>query len=216
LVERVITAVKHLTNVTSLTREGLEAYQRDRSNAIEKVTGPKVPTAALRGHDVMLGVEAFLRYEAEGTKDVKALTERTLDYLDRVERQHEGPGPALTKKQAYIIVEEYVPAFVQIKKSYDAAVAYPKDIAGHAFGSFFGGGITGWITISLLGEPVLRGLTGMYWDLPGFYIGAAVAFAWPYLRAIYGAFTREELYEKRLGSLLRKTGRRLELAQPKN
>jgi hypothetical protein len=216
LVGHVLNAVRHLTNVTSLTRDGLEAYQRDRSQALQEVVQSTSMTASVRVHDVLQGAEAFLRYEAEGTTDVKVLRERTLDYLEIVERRHKGPGLALTNRQAYVIVNEFVPEFVQMKLKYDAAVSFPKDVVGHAFGSFFGGGIAGWFTLSVLGEAVIRGLTGTYVDVPGFYIGAAVAFVWPYLSAVYGAFTREEGYERRRRALLKKTSDRLELALPED
>ncbi len=62
---------------------------------------------------------------------------------------------------------------------------------------------------------MIRGVLGASVDLPGFYIGAALAFIWPYLRGIYGLLTREEQYERRRRALLERVGRRLELALPK-
>jgi hypothetical protein len=215
LVDRVVTAVRHLTNVTSLGRDGLEAYQRDRSQALEKVVQSRSMSTQLRVHGILQAVEAFLRYESEGTTEVKALRERTLDYLDLIERRHKGREPALSHEQAHIIVNEFVPAFVQMKKKYEAAAEFPKDVVGHAFGSFFGGGIAGWITLSVFGESVLAGITGTPWDIPGWYIGAAVAFVWPYLRATVGAMTRERHYEKQRQTLLETTSHRIELALPK-
>jgi hypothetical protein len=215
LIDRVITAVRHLTNVTSLSRDGLEAYQRDRTHALERVTQSKSFSSALRVHDILQAVEAFLRFEAEGTTEVQALRERTLDYLDLLERRHSGNTAALTHEQAHIIVNEFVPAFVKMRKKYEATAAYPKNIVEHAFGSFVGGGIAGWFTLSLLGEKVLEGLTGASIDIPGFYIGAAVSFTWPYLRAALGLLIRERQYERRREALLEKTSRRLNLALPK-
>jgi hypothetical protein len=215
LVGRVITAVRHLTNITSLSRDGLEEYQRDRSQALERVTQSESFSSALRVHDILQAVEAFLRFEAEGTTDVEALRERTLDYLDLLERKHSGSSPALTYEQRHIIVNEFVADFVKMRRKYDAAAAYPKNLIEHALGSFFGGGIAGWFLLSFLGEEVLEGLTGTSLNIPGFYIGAAVSFAWPYLQAAFGLLTRERQYERRRQSLLEKTGRRLNLALPK-
>ncbi|MGD8866791.1 MAG: hypothetical protein PVI01_04160 [Gemmatimonadales bacterium] len=215
LVSRVMTAVRHLTNITSLSRDGLEAYQRDRSHALERVTQSESFSSALRIHDILQAVEAFLRYEAEGTKDVQALRERTLDYLDVLEHRHPGGSPAITHEQAHIIVNEFVPDFVKMKKKYEAAVVYPKNIFEHAIGSFFGGGIAGWFLLSFLGERVLEGLTGASMNIPGFYIGAAVSFAWPYLQASFGLVIRDRHYERRRQSLMEKTSRRLNLALPK-
>ena len=215
LVSRVLTAVRHLTNITSLSRDGLEAYQRDRSQALERVTQSESFSSALRIHDILQAVEAFLRYEAEGTTDVQALRERTLDYLDVLEHRHSGSSPAITHEQAHIIVNEFVPDFVKMRRKYEAATAYPKNIVEHAIGSFIGGGIAGWFILSLLGERVLEGLTGTSMSIPGFYIGAAVSFAWPYLQATVGLLTRDRNYERRRQSLLEKTSRRLNLALPK-
>lgn len=215
LVSRVMTAVRHLTNITSLSRDGLEAYQRDRSQALERVTQSESFTSALRVHDILQAVEAFLRFEAEGTKDVQVLRERTLDYLDVLERRHSGNSPAITHEQAHIIVNEFVPDFVKMRLKYETAAAYPKNIFEHAVGSFFGGGIAGWFILSFLGERVLEGLTGTSMNIPGFYIGAAVSFAWPYLQATFGLLMRDRHYENRRQSLLDKTSRRLNLALPK-
>ncbi|MGD8698267.1 MAG: hypothetical protein PVJ43_03185 [Gemmatimonadales bacterium] len=216
LVERVITAVRHLSNITSLSRAGLESYQRDRSQALERVTQSKSFSTALRVHDILQAVEAFLRFEAEGTTEVQALRERTLDYLDLLERRQPGDTAALTHEQAHIIVNEFVPAFVKMRTKYEATAAYPKNIVEHAFGSFIGGGLAGWFTLSVLGERVLEGLTGASFDIPGFYIGAAVSFTWPYIRSALGFLVRERQYERRRQALLEKTSRRLDLALPKN
>lgn len=214
LVSRVITAVQHLTNITSLGRRGLEEYQRDRSQALERVTQSESFSSALRVHDVLQAVEAFLRYEAEGTTEVRALRERTLDYLDVLERRHSGASPALTHEQSHIIVNEFVPEFVKMRRKYEAAAAYPKNIIEHAVGSFFGGGIAGWFLLSFLGERVLEGLTGISIDIPGFSIGAVTSFAWPYLKSSFGLLTRERHYERRRQMLLARTSQRLNLTLP--
>lgn len=214
LVSRVITAVRHLTNITSLGREGLESYQRDRSQALERVTRSESFSSALRVNDILQAVEAFLRYEAEGTTDVRALRERTLDYLDVLERRHSGETPALTHEQSHIIVNEFVPGFVKMGRAYEAAAAYPKNIIEHAVGSLVGGGIAGWFLLSVLGERVLEGLTGISMNIPGFYIGVATSFAWPYVKGSIGLLNRERHYERRREMLLAKTRQRLNLTLP--
>lgn len=215
LVGKVMTAVRHLTSITSLSGEGLEAYQRDRSQALEKVLRSTSLTSALQVQEVLHAVETFVHYEAESTADVNTLRDRTMNYLALLEARGAEAGPLITEAQAQVLANEFVPGFLKMKKSYDAAVTFPKDLVGHAFGSFFGGGITGYFVLSLFGEAVIRGVLGASVDLPGFYIGAALAFIWPYLRGIYGLLTREEQYERRRRALLERVGRRLELALPK-
>jgi hypothetical protein len=142
------------------------------------------------------------------------LRERTLGYLDRLRDTSGDAIPAIGYEQAHIIANEFVPAYVVMKQRYDAAAAVPSDVLGHAFGSFFGGGITGWLTLSVFGEHVIRNLTGMYVSIPGWYIGAAVAFVWPYIKAAFGMLTREKKYERRRQVLLQRLTKRLELVWP--
>jgi hypothetical protein len=214
LVARVVTAVRHLTNITSLTVDGLEAYQRDRSSVLKRAARSESLTVAAQTDDIIQTVEAFLDYESDGTADVEALQERTRDYLDYHLRRHTSPDLQLGSAQMRVIVNEYVPAFLKLKRKYDAAVSYPKDVAEHAIGSFFGGGFTGWISLSLFGEKILQELAGVYVDIPGWYIGAAVAFVWPYMRAAVAAFNRDKWYEKQRTRLLDRIARRLQLAAP--
>ncbi|MGD2152644.1 MAG: hypothetical protein PVG79_05205 [Gemmatimonadales bacterium] len=214
LVDRLITAVRHVTNVTSLTAEGLEAHQADRGRALEKVVQSTSLASVLEAQGVLAAVETFLDYELESTTDVNTLRERTLGYLDRLRVTSGDALPAISYEQAHIIANEFVPAYVVMKRKYDAAAAVPSDILGHAFGSFFGGGITGWLTLSVFGEHVIRNLAGVYVDIPGWYIGAGVAFVWPYLKAAKGALTREKRFEKRRQRLLQRLTRRLGLVWP--
>jgi len=214
LVDRLITAVRHVTNVTSLTAEGLESHQSDRGRALEKVVQSTSLASVLEAQGVLAAVETFLDYELESTTDVNTLRERTLGYLDRLRATSGDALPAISYEQAHIIANEFVPAYVVMKRRYDAAAAVPSDVLGHAFGSFFGGGITGWLTLSVFGEHVLRNVAGVYVDIPGWYIGAALAFVWPYLKAVKGALTRERRFEKRRQKLLQRLTKRLGLVWP--
>ncbi|UCC74702.1 MAG: hypothetical protein JSV86_09175 [Gemmatimonadota bacterium] len=214
VVDRLVTAIRHVTRVTSLTADGLEAHQRDRTHALERVVESTSLTSVLEAQGVLGAVEAFLAHEVETATDVNTLRERTLGYLDRLRETSGDAIPAIGYEQAHIITNEFVPAYVVMKRKYDAAAAVPSDVLGHAFGSFFGGGITGWLTLSVFGEAVIRNLTGVYLDIPGWYIGAAVAFIWPYIKAAIGMLTRDKKYEKRRQLLLRRLTKRLELVWP--
>jgi hypothetical protein len=70
------------------------------------------------------------------------------------------------------------------------------------------------LALSVFGESVVRNLTGMYVDIPGWYVGAAVAFVWPYIKAAFGMLTREKKYERRRQVLLQRLTKRLELVWP--
>jgi Arc/MetJ-type ribon-helix-helix transcriptional regulator len=214
LAERVITAVRHLTNVTSLTREGLETYQSDRSHALAEVLESTSLSSSVRMQGVLQAVEAFLHFEVESTTDVEVLRGRTIEYLDEVNRRREPGTPRITERQTQIVANEFVPAYVEMKVKYDAAVGFPRDVIGHAFGSFIGGGIAGFFALSVFGEAVIRGVTGIYVDIPGFYIGAGIAFVTPFIKGIHGVLTRDKRLERRREALLRKVGSRMELALP--
>jgi hypothetical protein len=211
---RLIMAARLVTNVTSLSEEGLEAHQRDRAHALERVVQSTSLTSTLEAQGVLGAVETFLAHEVETTTDVKVLRERTLDYLERLRERGGESAPALSYQQANILVNEFVPAYVEMKKKHDAATLAPSNVVEHAFGSFFGGGFAGWVTLSVLAEPVINGITGLSLDIPGWYIGAAVAFVWPYLRAALGIAKRDVMYERRRERLLRRLSQRLELAWP--
>ncbi|UCF21266.1 MAG: hypothetical protein JSU87_07760 [Gemmatimonadota bacterium] len=213
LVDKLVTAFRLLTNVTSLTREGLEAYQGDRSAALEKVVESASLTSALRVQSLVQAVEAFLHHEVDATTDVKVLRERTLDYLAEVRRRSD-VAAVISDEQAHVIVNDFVPAYLKLRKRYDAAAEAPHNLVEHALGSFFGGGIAGYLVISLFGEAVIRNLTGMYVDLPGWYLGAAVAFAWPYLKGAVGLLTRDKKLDREREALLKRINARLRLMWP--
>ncbi len=214
LVERVITAVRHLTNVTSLSRDGLQAYQQDRTEALDRVLESTSLSSSLRVQEILQAVESLLSHEADPNADVKTLRETTLRYLARLARR-QGEGVAkLTEEQAHIIANEFVPSYVELNRKYDRAGAFPGSIVEHAFGSFFGGGIAGWLTLSVFGEAVIRGIFGVAVDIPGWYVGAAVAFVWPYLKGAYGLATREGWYERKREALFQKVVARLRLSWP--
>ncbi len=214
LIEKLIMALRHLTNVTSLTRQGLAAYQGDRTAALERVVESTSLTSALRVQGIVQAVEAFLHHEIETTTDVKALRQRTLDYLAEV-RGRSAVAAAISDEQAHVIINDFVPAYLKLRKRYDAAAAVPRNLVEHALGSFFGGGIAGYLVISLFGEAVIRNLTGMWVDLPGWYLGAAFAFAWPYLKGTVGYLTRDKKYDREREALLDRINSRLRLTWPK-
>ena len=213
LIGKLITAFQHLTNVTSLSRVGLTEYQGDRAYALQKIVESSSLTSALRVQGIVQAVEAFLLHEVEATTDIDALRERTLDYLAMVAKRGSA-SISLGSEQAHVIVNDFVPAYVKMRQEFVVAGAYPSNVIEHAFGSFFGGGIAGYLTLSVFGEMVIRGLTGTAWDLPGWYIGAAVAFVWPYLRASLGRYAREEKFDRKREALVQRINTRLRLTWP--
>ncbi len=103
---------------------------------------------------------------------------------------------------------------MELRRKYAGVASLPRDIVEHAFGSFFGGGIAGYLTLSLFAEAVIRGIAGVSLDIPGWYIGAAAAFVWPYIRGMYGLMTRDKWYERKREALIRKVNARLRLSWP--
>ncbi len=214
LTNRLITAISHVTNVTSLTREGLDAYQGDRNTALERVLESKSATAGLRVQGVLQALSGYLSHDVDPQAEPATVKERALDYLAYVERRRKGDTPTLSDEQAHIIVNEFVPAYMKLKRKHEAAVAFPSNIVENAVGSFFGGGIAGFIVIDLFGESIIEGLTGVSINLPGWWIGAGVEFVRPYLRATYARRVSGEQYERKRQELLERMTRRLQLHWP--
>lgn len=213
LIDRLLMAVRHLTNITSLTREGLHAYQSDRSEALANIWRASSLTAAVRVHGVLQAVEAFVRHEADSTDDLRQLRLRTREHLFAVRQQPE-LREVITPERVEIIVAEAVPEFLALKKRYDEVSKMPKNIFEHTIGSFFGGGFAGFFAIDLIGESVLSSLLNTSIDLPGFAIGAVVTFVWPYMRGGYGWFVRERWLDRKKESVLRRLSKLLDVPPP--
>jgi len=142
--------------------------------------------------------------------------EKTLAYLAYIERRRTGDMPVLIDEQAEIILNDFVPSYMKLRKKQAEAIAFPRNIVEHAFGSFIGGGIMGWIVIDIFAEAVIRNLTGMYVNFPGWWLGAAFEFGRPYVTAMHARLTSWERFERKRQELVERTKRHLELAWPDN
>jgi hypothetical protein len=72
----------------------------------------------------------------------------------------------------------------------------------------------GWIVIDIFAEAVIRNVTGMYVNFPGWWLGAAFEFVRPYVRAMHARLTSWERFERKRQELVDRTKRQLELAWP--
>ena len=214
LTNRLITAVSHVTGVTSLTREGLVGYQGNRNTALERVLESKSPTATLRAQGVLEAVAGYLDDDVDARAEKATVREKTLAYLGYIERRRTGDIPTLNDVQAEIVLNDFVPAYMKLRRKQAAAIAFPGNIVEHAFGSFFGGGIMGWIVIDIFAEAVIRNITGVSLNLPGWWLGAAFEFGRPYVRAMHARLTSWERFERKRRELVDRTKRELELAWP--
>lgn len=209
LADKLVTAVRHVTKVTSLSPEGLDEYQAEQAETYQRVLQATSPAAALELHDAIRAVEGYLEHEAEEVQDVKRLKERAREYLALLESRSVGGSLVLNHRQRRAVVEEFVPAYAKLQREYREAGQVPTNLVEHAFGSFFGGGITGFLVIDVFGESFIEGLAGMPLDLPGWWIGAGLAFFWPYLKVIGGLLTRESRFERQRDRLVQRMDRRL-------
>jgi len=214
LTNRLITAVSHVTGVTSLTPEGLVGYQGNRNTAVERVLESKSPTATLKAQGVLEAVAAYLDDDVDARAKKETVREKTLAYLAYIERRRTGDRPMLIDEQAEIILNDFVPSYMKLRKKQAEAVAFPRNIVEHAFGSFIGGGIMGWIVIDIFAEAVIRNVTGIYVNFPGWWLGAAFEFGRPYVTAMHARLTSWERFERKRQELVDRTKRQLELAWP--
>lgn len=211
LTDKLVTAVRHVTKVTSLTTEGLAEYQRQQAEAYERILRSTSPEAALHVQGALRSVASFLEHEVDDGEEMDRLKERARDYLVLVEEREADSGLALNPTQRRAIIDEFVPAYTGMLREHRQAGKLP-GIVEHTFGSFFGGGIGGFLAIDLFGESAIEALAGLPLDLPGWWIGAGVAFLWPYLKVAHGLVTREERLERRRQRLLEKLDRELDRA----
>jgi hypothetical protein len=214
MTNRLITAVSHVTGVTSLDREGLVGYQGDRNTALQRVIDSKSPTATLRAQGVLEAVVAYLDDDVDARAKKSTVREKALAYMAYIERRRTSVTPVLSDEQAEIILNDFVPSYMKLRKKQAEAVAFPRNIVEHAFGSFFGGGIIGFIVIDIFAEAVVNNVTGTYVNLPGWWIGAAFEFGRPYVRAMHARLTSWERFERKRQGLVDRTKRQLELVGP--
>lgn len=211
LTDKLVTAVRHATKVTSLSTDGLAEYQRQQAEAYERILRSTSPEAALHLHGALRSVASFLEHEVEDEEVVDRLKERAREYLALVEERDKESGLVLNSSQRRAIIDDFVPAYTGMLREHRKAGALP-EIVGHTFGSFFGGGISGFLALDLFGESLIEALAGIPLDLPGWWIGAGVAFLWPYLKVAHGLLTREDRLEKKRQRLLEKVDRQLDRA----
>lgn len=212
LSEKLVTAVRHVTKVTSLTADGLAEYQRQQAESYERILQSTSPEAAAHLHGVLRSVAGFLEHEIEEERDIRRLKDRAQEYLLLLEQRERSSGLTLNPIQRRTIVEDFVPAYARLLREYRKAGRVPTNMVEHTFGSFFGGGISGWLAIDLFGESLIESLAGLPLDLPGWWIGAGVAFFWPYLKVFHGLLTREARLERKRSGLLKRMDQRLDRA----
>jgi hypothetical protein len=209
LSDKLVTAVRHVSKVTSLTTEGLAEYERGQAQSYERILQSTSPEATLHLHGALRSVASFLEHEVEDEEELDRLKERARDYLVVVEERENRSGPILNSSQRRAIIDDFVPAYAGMLREHRKAGRVP-GIVEHTLGSFFGGGISGFLVIDLFGESLIEGLAGIPVDLPGWWIGAGVAFLWPYLKLAHGLMTREDRLERKKERLLEKMDRQLD------
>ena len=195
IAQNLIKAIRHATGITSLSYEQFKEYQSHKPASIDDViVQGKAPT------DILAAVASYIDHNFRDNSKPKRVQNAVGEYLQAVYASQRVPASIAEQNNA-AIKKHFVPQYLSIKGRYNNSGQLPDGIVDHAFESFFEGGIAGWIVLSWLGASVYHGITGQKVDIPGFYIGAATAFAWPYVKAPIGLATRGWLFRSRLKSL---------------
>ena len=156
--------------------------------------------------DILCSVADYL--DTTKTKGISSIKHKVNNHLQNLEQRLDLKSSELFStvvKNA--IVHEFVPAYLSLREEY-AHITSPNDILEHAWSSFWNGGIVGWLTISLVGESVFNGIMGTNYDLPGWYLGAGISFALPYLQAISYLVSGKN-FKKEKKELIERKGREL-------
>lgn len=191
-----IVTLQSVTGITSLSVEGFTRYQTKYEEQLDAIVGSKNNTQTR--YDPLLEEVASVIETLSSSIEERNVQEKILEYLVQADEQMDNK---ISAAKAEIIVKQYVPAYLKIKEINDFSGEYP-DLIPHAFQSFFIGGFAGAITLSVIGEAVINGIFDSKLDIPGWYIGAGVAFAWGYGKAAYESFTKNKKYGDAKTSLL--------------
>lgn len=165
-----ITAIVGTTNITSLTQKGFLQYREESERSLKGAIAEADSASGDTLHAVILYLDAK-RYKS--AKTAKKGIQRFLDNLENAEEL------SLTKQQRSIIVNNFVPEYHALQRS-TRAPKYPEDVFDHALESAIGGGLGGYIG-GLIAEALIFTVTKTHVKIPGFYIGAGLQFARPYV-----------------------------------
>jgi len=108
----------------------------------------------------------------------------------------------ITANEAKLIIENFVPSYTHLLIKQRKIKGFPKEIVKHVLEGFIGGGIGGWLCLSLIGEAVVNNILGTAYDIPGFYIGAAIGIVAPYLTVPYKKLTQGKRIENQKKALI--------------
>lgn len=196
-VERLILSIKNVTGITSLSKKKFQEYRSLLCGQIK--INQKDGKNELNNADLTSQEE--LLYHVVGfidtlPADTKKLSNKVRKYL---------ANEPITEQDLNIIVDRFVPSLLNINSNYSQLrrkETVPNDISDHALNSFLEGGFTGWITMSVFGEAVINGIFSTDIDIPGWYIGAGISFALPYVRSLFTRKKAEDYYKSEVDQLL--------------
>ena len=183
-VERLILSIKNVTGITSLSKKRFQEYRSLLSGQVkisQKDNKNEFDNTDITSQERLYNVVGFI--DTLPT-DTEKLSNKVRKYL---------ANEPITEQDLDIIINQFVPSLLKINRDYSqlrTEETIPDDISNHAFNSFLDGGFTGWITMSIFGESVINGIFSTDIDIPGWYIGAGIAFALPYARNL---FTRKKV-----------------------
>ena len=208
--DKLISSIVYLTGITSITSEGFNQYKNHRITALERIV--KTEDKPIKATELLDSITDVLNISPVVRRNKLNAQEAALDYLEAFQKNN--TSLVLSIQHAQVMVESFASGYAAIARKRDNAVYIPSDIADHALNSFFDGGFKGFFALSLVGESVANVLLPMAGytekvDIPGWYIGAAAEFAWPYIKAPFKLATRGYVYKKELAQLVKSTNTKL-------
>ncbi|MDP3990293.1 MAG: hypothetical protein Q8Q01_03745 [archaeon] len=188
-VERLILSIKNVTGITSLSKKRFQEYRSLLSGQVkisQKDNKNEFDNTDITSQERLYNVVGFINTMPTDTEG--SLSNKVRQYL---------ANEPITEQDLDIIINQFVPSLLKINKNYSKLrrkETIPTDISDHAFNSFLEGGLTGWITMSIFGESVINGILSTDIHIPGWYIGAGIYFALPYVRTLFTKKKAEDYY----------------------
>ncbi len=205
-----LTSLAHLSNITSLNSSSFKYFQDNNKKTLEDLVSSQSISNSLK---LLKGTGTFLDHSAKSYPTVLFAQEETLNYLQDLQKRD---SKYLSKSSTKVIIEEFVPHYLDILKKNEKKNKLPRDIVGHTFKSFIEGGIKGWLVLNLIGENVYNELLDPNISIPGWYIGAGIQFIWPYLNVLSNKISFKQDSNQQKQALVQTISQKIEMLTSHN
>jgi len=185
-------SIAYVTGITSLTAEGFANYQSGETKLLSDSVKP-----GLTRENLIENLAAYLESSGRNTNTRNAQS-KGLNYLT----SFNDSNAEISGNEAQMIIENFVPSYSQLMAKKKRVKGLPKNIVNHFIEGFIGGGIAGWLCLSVVGEAIVNNIFNTNYEIPGWYIGAAIQIVRPYLTVPFVKRTKDKQIEDQKKALV--------------